>query len=1713
MDRSSRPSLTRAEMRWKAFTSRIFFVMETSRMMFCRLILAERGQKSIKSDRRSFLESSRQVPGACLHQSSINRGNQYATWTVCRACGARLSYSSRKGATSKAKAKARGRATVNEGYPTEEGTAPAAPQRNTPARSSHEEAAMNPALTDLSTAIQAMSVGFQQMSSAMRDLAQGQSRMLQIMTHAQAIPASDMNLNDLSSAAQVMVKENMDVDEELIEDYSPGELVSGESSQPQPRQLSGPPGLMWPRWMTLSALSLASTLTPWAHLSEAGKNMLLSYGGGPGSWVVHHPLPPGQDWTAESSKDLPGHLQVPWVSDRREGSFLPQAVPVWHEVSDHLGQVLLRGPGPLPDTRRDGRPPGAQERVWFLPRHLRLLETHREAENPVIGFSGHGSSCVSGPFWLVSAPTLDVWVQDEQAEAPETRVREDDERGIKWSLLTHLRQGKRQNHHHQAAYDFAELISSTPSLDAARQAGLRVPPAHERFTEDSGWDVFRKDHRRRFREFHTRCRPSFLSIGPQEIAGTSHEEEVRAKVEADFVLEAIDNQIEMGGFFRLRASPDSQVWGTSRWKDFASQNKSVRICYVKENEDQVYQVATNSQWIADASNEDAPRGIEEALEENGVFHSGDTGPPLDVLDTEQLAQNLYEHRDFSRQACLRLLRSTQRDGRSKSRKDSLVQSGTLKYDVYGQYTHGGMSGVTSRTPRSPQFSRYINEFLTRHGATGPRSSFAVTSGARLAYHRDVHNIGLNYVINLGDFAGGQVWVEEEGGPDIRQVAPGKWVPGRLHSPRQHVLGFSPRKYHGPEPWQGERWSLVAYQTRSAKRLSSAQRRELRGFGFDVRGYQVQGGCDHYTTQALILDSAGVSQEPLPVYAQIISGEDEDREDDDDQPEDQRKQTQPSALRPLRQSPPSTVEPTVSEAQAALVKKLHNNCGHPPVDRFLRTLKAAGALPHVLRYVRDQFHCQDCEARRGPVPRRKAQCPRLFTFNRVVSIDTFYIRFQNASVPVLNMVCSGTNYQVVQRLDGNSDGTPTSATTWQAFLTTWVRFLGAPQMIICDGGSEFRGQFERGLEQLGILQHVTTPECPWQNSKSERHGGWLKERLQREVNSGQCSFSSLEEMDEFLASITAAKNRWFNQGGYTPVQLVFGELPRVPAELLSEDQGGLVPLCDAYHDPAGLDECGAEFRRRVQIREKARQAAMEQCSKEALVRATRSSSSQSPAWRSGQWVYVFRRGRSADPLAPKSRWVGPGLVLLNSRGVVWVAMRSRLWRCAPEQLRAAFPTEVLGHQLSSDGSLGELLRQVSSGGQARALDVSREGPPGEDDLLRPVAREEDGVRLSGPLPPIAHGESPQAPRAVQPIPEGLIPVPSPRLHEHMPRTSAPSSRRSSMTVEEPALEPETIGSQQQARESPAPRLPPVEESPLEEDEAGDGPATKVPRTHENGPPEQEASASETRAPGTPVGQLMRLVRREGPASSLTRASSPLGSRDRERSPRRAEQPGEDGDAELLSYDEEAGAYVFLAKRNDEINLKDLSAKEKELFSQSDELEWNSILKTKAVRVVTGKEADYVRERYGDRIVSSRMVRRRKPLEKLGAWKAKSRWCLHGHGDPDTGSLVTYAPTPQVESIMTFLQVGANLKHRFAFCDVKNAFCQSDKLRRPNGPLFAHPCEGLPLPPGALIEIVVPVYGLDDAPAAWRATITGLHHSTSPAVRLRQEPDRTVLVHEV
>ena len=183
--------------------------------------------------------------------------------------------------------------------------------------------------------------------------------------------------------------------------------------------------------------------------------------------------------------------------------------------------------------------------------------------------------------------------------------------------------------------------------------------------------------------------------------------------------------------------------------------------------------------------------------------------------------------------------------------------------------------------------------------------------------------------------------------------------------------------------------------------------------------------------------------------------------------------------------------------------------------------------------------------------------------------------------------------------------------------------------------------------------------------------------------------------------------------------------------------------------------------------------------------------------------------------------------------------------------------------------------------------------------------------------------------------------------------------------------------------------------------------------------------------------------------------------------------------------------FLAKpaktKNAEFNMKDASPEDKVGFQGSDSDEWKSILNLQAAKILSKEISDKIKQEHPDRIITSRMIRRKKPMPGIGAFKYKSRWCLHGHCDPDSGSFEVFSPMPSTEAITMFFQVSLNLSLNVSFLDIKNAFCQANRLDRPQGKLYALPCDGLDVPKGCLIEIVAPIYGLDDSPLRWHRTL--------------------------
>ena len=818
--------------------------------------------------------------------------------------------------------------------------------------------------------------------------------------------------------------------------------------------------------------------------------------------------------------------------------------------------------------------------------------------------------------------------------------------------------------------------------------------------------------------------------------------------------------------------------------------------------------------------------------------------------------------------------------------------------------------------------------------------------------------------------------------------------------------------------------------------------------------------------------------------QALGGDGEDLEEEAD-----LSRRQLSA--PQTPSPVKARAMSISPRQRDLVNKLHVSMGHLPRDQMLAMLKAAGARDEVRQYVKEEYKCLQCSKQHGPVPHKHAPFPRTFSFNKLIGIDYFYISFMGKTHAFLNAVCQGTNLQQVALLPNYSGGPPNARDTWALFNRLWVSPFGLPEVVLCDQGSEFKGDFERSLEQAGVMQSVTDSAAPWQNGRVERHGAWLKQRLEEEVQSGQAVLQSSADLEMLAIMVTSHKNRWFHRGEYSPYQLVFGVNPRVPLELLSDDQLVIPGIADADADSFEADTPAAEFARAHAIRQRARQLCMNSNLKDKVRLSLSHQSHQRRQWAQGQWVYVWRKlpGTGGGHMT-RSRWVGPGVVIMQSGHSVWVAMRSRIWKCSSDQLRAANHLEALGAELTSLPSLADILQQTKAK-QAGAVDVESEGAPSAEAWEKPLVPAHESVPSNPPLtnqplesiPEDPSGQDQEAEQGQRTAIRDFLP---PAL-EAPPTPLPPPPRQrqvSVITADEPQVEP--IPSDASSRESKGRR--PV---------AAAGEVRKRVSELESQQLEREALRE--------LRRLDREERQQRRMSTSSTASTPRPLEELARSssehqppevpPDTSEQDGHEtlGD-DLCSFfslklSEDGGN--FLAgppkAKSAEFDMKKASKEERLGFEASDKDEWETILRLKAVKVLSVVESEKVKKTNPERVISSSMIRRKKPTPGVGSFKFKSRWCLHGHQDPDSGTFEVYSPMPSTEAINMFFQLCLNMGLKVSFLDIKNAFCQADKLKRPQGKIYAVPCEGLGLSSDQLIEIVAPIYGLDDSPLRWHRTL--------------------------
>ena len=197
-------------------------------------------------------------------------------------------------------------------------------------------------------------------------------------------------------------------------------------------------------------------------------------------------------------------------------------------------------------------------------------------------------------------------------------------------------------------------------------------------------------------------------------------------------------------------------------------------------------------------------------------------------------------------------------------------------------------------------------------------------------------------------------------------------------------------------------------------------------------------------------------------------------------------------------------------------------------------------------------------------------PRSFRFNHVVGVDTLKVHrpHDDAEEWLFNVICWGTNYQQIGRVIGPK----TPENTYGVMSELWIKHYGVPEICVMDQGTEFRAMFQDKLNQQDCVCHVIDLRAPWQNGKTERHGGWWKTLFDK--GCAEAKPMSEAEYAMMINEVTMMKNRHSNRSGYSPTQRVLGTNLRLPGALLSDDPIDPAMLSASPHE---------EFMRAAEIR--------------------------------------------------------------------------------------------------------------------------------------------------------------------------------------------------------------------------------------------------------------------------------------------------------------------------------------------------------------------------------------------------------------------------------------------------------------------------------------------------------------------------------------------------
>ena len=147
----------------------------------------------------------------------------------------------------------------------------------------------------------------------------------------------------------------------------------------------------------------------------------------------------------------------------------------------------------------------------------------------------------------------------------------------------------------------------------------------------------------------------------------------------------------------------------------------------------------------------------------------------------------------------------------------------------GAYYHAGSVGIRSNTKKYPCTSALLAS-MVRACTHSNFTAVSLLHNLNMATHVDRYNQPGSINVLVPPFRRGELWLQEEHGPDL---SPKGQHQGRNHPLRMPGLEFDPLTKHATRPWKDDRLVLSAYTPLRANRLELSDIDHLVSLGFNL----------------------------------------------------------------------------------------------------------------------------------------------------------------------------------------------------------------------------------------------------------------------------------------------------------------------------------------------------------------------------------------------------------------------------------------------------------------------------------------------------------------------------------------------------------------------------------------------------------------------------------------------------------------------------------------------------------------------------------------------------------------------------------------------------------------------------------------------------------------------------------------------------------------